>query len=249
MRTSFVLGPLRSLLRLVRMGTSNFPSRCPLCQMAARGGRLCAGCEVDTFGARRARRLCSTCAADLPADGHCGACANGTPVAALVCAVDYQFPGQLLIQLYKEGKQLALARVLADLMVRAANPLLGRHCPDLWVPIPASRARLTRNGFSPAEQLASAVAALTAVPCRLNALVQVRDVGDLSPQKSLNRVQRTIAVKGRFKASPMVRGLKVGVIDDVVTTASTAIEAAHALKAAGATEVIVLAAARTPWRA
>ena len=246
MKVSFVSSPLRSCSRLLQALIKQFPSRCPLCQMRGLGGLLCAGCEADTFAVRQARALCATCAADLPDHGKCDVCTSDTPLNALVCAMDYQFPGQLLIQLYKEGNQLALARVLADSMVRAAGPLLDEQPPDIWVPIPASLARLQRNGFSPAAQLARAVAGLTGVPCRLDGLVQVRAS---APQKTLNRAERALAVKGRLKAGSIVRGLRVGVIDDVVTTTSTVTEAARVLKAAGAREVIVLAAARTPLRA
>lgn len=222
------------------------PSRCPLCQMASRGGLLCAGCEADTFAARQRRSLCRTCGADLSISGLCGNCAQGSTIDALACAIDYQFNGQLLIQMYKEGRQLALANLLGDLMVRAARPLFNQLRPDVWVPIPASAARLAHTGFSPAQQLARVVAASTTTPCRLDWLAQVRDG---PPQKTLGRIERLYAVKDRFAANPAVAGLCIGLVDDVVTTSSTVAEAARTLKAAGAKQVVVLAAARTPLSA
>lgn len=224
---------------------ARLPSRCPLCQMAAHGGHLCAGCEADTFGARQSRSLCRTCGAELAPERSCQICCAGTPLDAVCCAIDYQFTGQLLIQKYKEGKQLALARLLGGLMVRAASPLLHQFQPDAWVPIPASVARLSHTGFSPAQQLARVVAKSTHVPCKLDWLSQVRET---SPQKSLSRIERQQAVRGRFKADTAVAGRCVGLVDDVVTTMSTVSEAARVLRAAGAAQVIVLAAARTPWR-
>ncbi|MCD8504074.1 MAG: ComF family protein [Burkholderiaceae bacterium] len=222
------------------------PSRCPLCQMAARGGHLCAGCEADIFDARQRRSLCRACGAELSISALCGNCVRGAAIDALACAIDYQFTGQLLIQMYKEGGQLALANLLGDLMVRAAKPLFDELKPDAWVPIPASAARLGHTGFSPAQQLARVVASLTATPCRLEWLAQVRDG---SPQKTLGRFERLNAVKGRFVANAAVAGLCIGLVDDVVTTSSTVAEAARTLKAAGAKRVIVLAAARTPLSA
>lgn len=213
--------------------------------MAARGGLLCAGCEAETFGVRQRRSLCRTCGADLPSSGSCGACAHGIELETLICAIDYQFTGQLLIQMYKEGKQLALANLLGDLMVRAAKPLINDLRPDAWVPIPASAARLQHTGFSPAQQLARVVARSTATPCQLDWLIQIRDS---KPQKTLSRLDRLQAVKGRFAANTAVAGRCIGVIDDVVTTSSTVAEAARTLKAVGARRVVVLAAARTPLR-
>lgn len=161
----------------------------------------------------------------------------------MACAIDYQFPGQLLIQMYKESKQMALARLLGGLMVHVAQPLLARFQPDAWVPIPASAARLAHTGYSPAQQLAQAVAKSTGAPCRLDWLTQIR----LSqPQKTLNRAERERAVRGRYRADRAVAGLCIGVVDDVVTTTSTVSEAARVLRAMGAKQVVVLAAARTP---
>ncbi|UOD50640.1 ComF family protein [Orrella daihaiensis] len=235
MKSSFVSRLLRRL-----------PSRCPLCQMAAHGGLLCAGCEADTFGARQRRSLCRTCGVCATQSGLCSNCEHGSVLDAVVCAIDYQFSGQLLIQLYKEGKQLTLARLLSDLMVRAAQPLLQTYQLDAWVPIPASAARLKHTGFSPAQQLARLVASATNIPCRLDWLTQRHDG---PAQKTLNRRERSLSVRGRYVAHPAVAGRPIGVIDDVVTTTSTAVEVARVAKAAGARQVVVLAAARTPQRA
>lgn len=213
--------------------------------MAAYGGLLCAGCEADTFGARQKRSLCLKCGADVLSLESC-VCAQPNELDAVVCAIDYQFTGQLLIQMYKEGKQLALASLLGDMMVRAAQPVVDRFQPDAWVPIPASKARLLRTGYSPAQQLARAVAKATSTPSRLDWLRLIRDG---VPQKTLNRFERARSVRGQFGANRAVSGRCIGLIDDVVTTTSTAAEAARTLKAAGASQVFLLAAARTPWRA
>jgi len=249
MRLSYFFEGLAYSRRWCNEALARLPSRCPLCQMQALGGLLCAGCDADTYGARQRRAICLTCALDLSGNNQCSRCRLGeqeSHISALVCAFDYRFTGKSLIQMYKEGKQLALARLLGDLMVRAAQPVLQTRPPDAWVPVPASVARLGRNGFSPSQQLAQAVASKTGIACRLDWLRQVREN---TPQKTLSLAQREHAVKNRFVANLAVSGCTVGLIDDVVTTASTVIEAARVLKTAGASQVIVLASARTPQRA
>lgn len=221
------------------------PSACPLCRLAARGGHLCEGCEADFFTARQHRALCTRCASDLVEDSSCVACqANDHwPLQAVGSALDYELGGQMLIRRYKEGGQLALARLLARLMVAAATPVLRNHRPVAWVPVPASEQRLNRTGFSPAQQLASLVARQTGVPCRLDWLTQFEPV---AAQKTLSRTARQAAVQGRFVAMDVPVGCTVGLVDDVMTTGSTLQAAAVALKAAGANRVIAVVAAKTP---
>ena len=223
------------------------PSRCPLCQLSARGGHLCSGCAADFFSTRQARHLCLKCGCNTEGGQRiCPSCQRvPSSIDALICAVDYDFGGKALIQMYKQHKQLALASLLGALMAKAYDPWRGRLRVTAWVPIPASSARLRRNGYSPAQQLARVVAKRTDTPWRLDWLKQTREH---PPQKTLNRSERLEAVAGRFVASPAVRGACVGLVDDVVTTASTVRAAADALKAAGAQSVLVLAAARTVQR-
>lgn len=223
------------------------PSRCPLCQLSARGGHMCSGCTADFFSARQARCLCLKCGCNTELGQRtCAACQLApTSIDALICAVDYDFGGKSLIQMYKQHKQLALANLLGALMVQAYDRWRRYYRVAAWVPIPASNARLTRNGYSPAQQLARVVAKRTNTPWRLDWLTQTREH---PPQKTLKRSERIEAVQGRFVASPAVRGVCVGLVDDVVTTTSTVRAAADALKAAGAQPVVVLAAARTLQR-
>lgn len=220
------------------------PSRCPLCQLGARGGHLCSGCQADFFSSRQQRSLCPKCGCDsVSGQTICPSCQQApTSIDALICALDYEFGGKFLIQMYKQHKQLALANLLGALMASAYEPWRNRLPVSAWVPIPASAARLAHNGFSPAQQLARVVAKRTNSTWRLEWLKQTREH---PPQKTLTRSQRMQAVKDRYLASPQVRGVAVGLIDDVVTTASTVQAAALALKAAGAQSVLVLAAART----
>lgn len=224
------------------------PSKCPLCAMTSAGGHLCMGCEADFFWGRQRRPICGRCGSELqphPPSAPCTNCSSEWSVDAMACALDYSFGGQLLVARYKERGQLSLARPLARLMVRAAQPLLRAYQPMAWVPMAASGRRLNRSGFSPAQQLATLVAKQTAMPCRLEYLLQTDPV---VPQKALGRDERRQAVRGRFLATGLPIGCVVGLIDDVVTTGYTIDAAAKALKQAGAAKVVAVVAARTPKR-
>lgn len=219
------------------------PSACPLCWMPAVGGHLCEGCEAEFFWGRQQRAICQRCASDLSVRGHCHACSRQWPLSAVISALDYAFAGQMLIRRYKQQGQLALARLLARLMVTALDRQRLVHRPAVWVPIPASHQRLCQTGFSPAQQLARQVALRTHTVCQPHWMSQVDPV---TPQKHLDRAQRELAVQDRFTAGGLPPDCVVGLVDDVMTTGSTLVAAAHALRLAGASDVVALVAARTP---
>ncbi len=222
------------------------PSDCPLCRLPAFGGHLCHGCEADFFWQRQRRSICGRCASDLDAQGVCQACVQVPqpwPLHSVVSALDYAFAGQMLISRYKAAGNLALARPLARLMVMAAQRSARAQAPVAWVPIPASKQRLEQTGFSPAQQLARFVALQTNAVCRPLWLQQLEPT---TPHKRLDRVERWQAAKGRFSAQGLPAGCVVGLVDDVMTTGSTLVAAAHALRNAGAGQVVALVAARTP---
>jgi Predicted amidophosphoribosyltransferases len=64
-------------------------------------------------------------------------------------------------------------------------------------------------------------------------------------QQGLDRDARKKNLRGAFRARTDCRGLHIAVVDDVVTTASTARAVAQALKAAGAEKIEIWCAART----
>ncbi len=113
----------------------------------------------------------------------------------------------------------------------------------LLVPIPASRASLRLRGMNPAAEIACSLAAELGLPRPRHALARRRET---PRQATLGRRARQQGAVGLFVCVQPVRGHHVAVVDDVMTTGSTANAAAAALLAAGAASVTVLVAARTP---
>jgi ComF family protein len=107
-----------------------------------------------------------------------------------------------------------------------------------WVPLSARRR--ARRGFDQAELLARSVARLRGMPVgRL-----LRRARDTRAQARLAGVDRRAALRDAFVSvrSPPAR---VVLVDDVLTTGSTAAACAGVLKGAGARRVVVLTAARS----
>jgi ComF family protein len=110
------------------------------------------------------------------------------------------------------------------------------------VPIPLHPSRLRERGYDQARLLAQAAAERFCLPLR-DALVRHRPT---PRQVGLDRGARERNLRAAFSAKGDVTGLRLCLIDDVLTTGATASAAAGALLAAGAARVEVRTLARAP---
>jgi len=223
---------------------ARLPSLCAICHGWGRG-RLCGLC-TERFSPAVER--CSRCALAVPAGVPvCGPCLSAPPAfdAALAC-VDYEAPWDRLVTAFKFHDALELAPVFAASMaaaVRAAK----RPPPALLLPVPLAPARLRERGYNQAWELARRLGRQLGIRADANLLLRLRDT---SHQLSLPPAARAGNVRGAFAVEPRRRaelaGLAVAIVDDVMTTGSTAAEIASVLGQAGASHVSVWAFARTP---
>jgi ComF family protein len=141
--------------------------------------------------------------------------------------------------------------------LRAAAPRLGgllavwmEKAPvdgDLLVPVPLHRRQLRNRGYNQSAILAAEVSKGAGLALARNALTRIRDS---VPQVSLSsRLERARNVEGGFRCAGDVKGARVVLVDDVVTTGSTMSACAETLKSAGARSVWGIALARQPYTA
>ena len=211
------------------------PVCCLVCGEPGHGGLdLCAAC-LDELPWNEV--ACRRCALPLPRDSAvCGACLTAPPpFVAARAPLLYDAPVDRLLTRLKFHAGLAAGRVLAQLIL--ANVKAPEV--DLLVPVPLHRGRLGQRGYNQALELARPLAHAWRLPLALDALHRVRAT---TAQSELTATQRRRNLRGAFTARD-VKGQRVLLLDDVITTGSTAREAARTLLAAGAYEVRVLAAA------
>lgn len=166
------------------------------------------------------------------------------PVYARARAVArYDDTARILVHRLKYADRLDMARALGAMLLRAGGEL-AREC-DLVVPVPLHRSRLWWRRFNQAMELARPVAAAYAKPLDGALLLRVKRT---PPQVGLSRNQRGLNLQGAFRvppeAKPRLKGKRVLLVDDVITTGATANAAARALLRGGASAVDVLAFAR-----
>lgn len=184
---------------------------------------------------------CPVCALPGPAGSPCLACQRRPPPFSS-CRAAWAYGGALAraIQRLKYGGHAHLAPGLARLL----DPCLEDHPPvDLCVPVPLHPARLRQRGYNQAALLLRHAAPALPGPVSWAALRKIR----LDPrQVALDRQARLRNLRGAFQVSPRarVRGARVLLLDDVMTTGATAAACSETLLDAGAAQVHVLTLAR-----
>jgi ComF family protein len=215
------------------------------CLICARwpGPSICEEC-VSTFLQKRPR--CTTCATEIstPHSQRCGQCVQQSPpLSTCLAAVDYAYPWSGLIAQMKFSDETGLARSLGSLLSSTPGlPELLTRC-DRVTPIPLSAQRLRERGYNQAHLLARALDR----KITHHLLQRIRQG---SPQSTSTLAQRATNVRHAFMVPPQsvipLKGQRVLLVDDVMTTGATLFEAAHTLLRAGAAQVSAVVLARTP---
>jgi len=201
---------------------------------------FCADCwaQVEFLGDRG----CVTCGLPLEATDaeQCGACLARPPrIARTRSAVAYDDLSRGIAIRLKYGRKVALARTMARYMA----PLVSSEGEPILAPVPLHRRRLWQRGFNQSALIAAELARRTGLPSDLGLLRRVKRT---PPLKGMNLAQRRRTVAGAFKVRPSanLQGRTIVLVDDVLTTGSTANACARALRRAGAARVELVSWAR-----
>jgi ComF family protein len=211
---------------------------CLLCGAPSRSGLVCAGCRRDLPYLPMNR--CPVCALPTPNGEICGHCLRQPPKFDQAEAVfRYAYPIDSLIQALKYRGELAAARFLGESLARR---LEGRAHADLIVPMPLHPARLRQRGFNQAAEIARHVAEKVGLPLSSRAVSRLREG---RPQTELPLDERARNMVGAFSCDIELTGLRVALVDDVMTSGASLNELARVVRAAGATTVSAWVVART----
>lgn len=200
---------------------------------------LCSSCRRDLV---RNLTCCRQCARPLPVTlNYCGHCQQYPPAFdRLYAPWRYSFPLDQFIRRWKFGRCHEFAAALAELLITGFDQ--SQYEADMLVPIPLHWRRLLWRGFNQAEVLTATLAQARGV-CEAPRVL--RRVVPTKTQSMLPRAARIANVKEAFCARAQdIAGLRIVLIDDVVTSGATMEAAAGALRAAGAKSVRGLALAR-----
>jgi len=180
----------------------------------------------------------------LDESGRCMLCRLGLQgFDAVYSYGSYEGTLRQLIHVFKYGGVRPLAGTFGRFMAQALPREAGF---DLIVPMPLHWFKQWQRGFNQAELLASEIGRKWNTPVKK--IVRRKRV--TAPQAGLTNAKRRLNVRGAFRIARGRRldGLRILLVDDVVTTGATASACARVLKRAGAAHVSLLALARTDRR-
>lgn len=237
-----------------------FPPRCPLCGQGLAGhDGLCPACwtGLSIPGAPAChlcqRPLASEAASHSADDLVCAPCAvEPPPHDGIAAATLYNAASRRLILSFKYGRRVALAPLLGRLMAARlkamAGPAVGRDW--LIVPVPLHRWRLWGRGFNQSALLAQEIARHTGARPVVDALERRRrtpSLGGLGGDERARVLDGAIGCAARHRGA--LRGARIILVDDVLTSGATTNACIAALRAAGMERVVIACFARVTGEA
>jgi len=223
-----------------------FPPRCPLCGagISAQTG-LCVDCWSSlTIPGSPCCGSCGRPFSDgIPDGATCGPCLAQPPRHdGIAAATLYDEASRKLVLTLKHSNRISLAPMMARLM---APKLDFVDAQWLLVPVPLHRWRLWHRGYNQAAELARALGKATGAQLRVDVLRRrkaTRSLGGLGRKARQRVLSGAIDVPARRRAT--VKGARIVLVDDVLTSGATSDACVSALKRAGAKSVVIACFAR-----
>ena len=224
----------------------------------------CGGCGVP--GAT----WCDTCAEEAGRTSYPGGARQVSPIPCLSgfpptwAASPYDAAARKALVAYKDGDRRDLVAILAPMLSDAIAAALARdphlravlasgNGPVFVVPVPSSPAAVRRRGDAPLDLLARAAVRevgllprdlIVSQPIRLRR--RVADQSGLDHRQRASNVESAMQVRTRWGRS--LDGVTCLLVDDVLTTGATLVEAARALRVGGGGHIAAATVAATQRR-
>lgn len=212
-----------------------YPARCGFCGLGS--GFICAACRDDL---QRNAPACERCAVPLELAGICADCLRAPPPWSRASVPwRYAFPLNLAVKQFKFHAAQYHIPMFAELLRPACETLHGTV--DLIQPMPLHWRRHAWRGFNQATEIARPIGHMLEAP--IGDIVRRRR--HTPPQSSLPSKARRRDLDPCFRARRALQGERVLIVDDVMTTGASVAALSRSLRQAGASEVSVLALARS----
>ncbi len=225
-----------------------YPPQCVGCEAAVESDHgLCADCWRETQFIQGT--VCNSCGTPLLGEGdaddlQCDDCMTiARPWIKGRAAIVYKDKGRRLVLALKHGDRTDLAIPAARWMVQRAGDILADD--PVVVPVPLHWSRLLKRRYNQAALLSAQIAKLTGVTHCADALLRPVKT---KPLDGHTRDARFAALSAAITDNPrravLLKGRKVVLVDDVMTSGATLAAASEAALSVGAGQVCILTLAR-----
>lgn len=218
---------------------SLFSAPCLLCAAKSTGDMgICRNCLDDMPW--HSENRCPQCSLDSPNNQLCGHCLKSPPAFDKTNVLfRYEYPVNALLRHYKYSHSLTLAEPFGILLAESVRKI---PAPDLVMPMPLHPQRLRERGFNQAVEIARVVARELRLTMDSQSCSRIKPT---PPQASLPLKERVKNMKDAFDCKSRLDGLRIALIDDVMTTGASLDALAETVKMAGASHVECWGIART----
>jgi len=216
------------------------PALCLGCAYELEAGQFfCINCITEL---KLLDNPCTLCGLENQSRGsHCSACLYDPPRwQKLVAPLNYHGLARDLLIQFKFADNVHLANSLVSSVIHHFRPCNPR--PEVLLPVPLHRKRLLDRGYNQAFEIARIMSHFLDIPIDTHALSRIRDTESQSGL-SANQREKNILRAFTYRASAQ-RYSHVAVVDDIVTTGSTANEITKTLHRAGVQHVEIWSLAR-----
>jgi len=206
-----------------------FPPRCIFCE--------------NLMPADTRINICKSCADTIPLSNSYMYLKTDKTEYANTDACDvflwvYQYSGAVkaAIRRYKFHNKPSYFRTFSQILAYEIKNKLDIENIEMILCVPLHKQRERMRGYNQARLLSRAVSRELNIPDKSNLLVRVKNT---KPQSLLGKEQRSENIKGAFRVvnENEIKGKKILLIDDILTTGATLNECARVLKEAGAIQV------------
>ena len=222
-----------------------FPKKCVSCKKL--GSYLCEICF--SYLSFDAKNLCLVC--DKPSYNNLTHpfCRNKHTIDGCFSALSYNHTAKKLIYSFKYKPYLTdLKDFISELFYESIiqkEEFMKLMADDLWLitPVPLSESKLRKRGYNQAEILAKELAEKV----NLKEKDILKRIKETKTQVGRSNAERKLNIQGAFEihnSKFIIHNTNIFLVDDVVTTGATLLEAAKILKKKGAKRVIGLTLAR-----
>ncbi len=188
---------------------------------------------------------CNQCSIPLDVKNSlCGKCQTTPPAFDhTITATLYTHENKHLIWRIKKNLDLKMIDILTNILQK--NMLCSTSNIDALTYTPMYWKKNLSNGGNHSFLIANALSKKTKIPLIKDAFIQA---SAKTEQKHLSAHDRKTLRRNLYHLKKDLRGLTIGIVDDIMTTGATMNELSHVLKAHGATAIYALILARTPLK-